>query len=92
MPRRWVAGGGTLRLPARSTGGDSSPNRPAKQLHSLDDPKKSRQQSDAEEPMREETLGDRIGDRMWSRLAEMCIEMNLVGRDLRQSMKKARLG
>jgi len=42
--------------------------------------------------MREETLGDRIGDRMWSRLAEMCIEMNLVGRDLRQSMKKARLG
>jgi len=68
------------------------PNLPAKSLRSLDDPKKSRQQRDAEDAMREETLGDRIGDRMWSRLAEMCIEVNLVGQDLRQSVKRARFG
>jgi len=68
------------------------PNRPAKPFRSLDDPKRSREQKDAEEAMREETLGDRIGDRMWSRLAEMCVEVNLVGNDLRQSVKRARFG
>ena len=68
------------------------PNLPARSLRSLDDPKKSRPQKDAEEAMREETLGDRIGDRMWSRLAEMCVEVNLVGKDLRQSVKRARFG
>jgi len=42
--------------------------------------------------MREETLGDRIGERMRSRLAEMCVEVDMRGHDLRQSVKKARFG
>src|ERR1700691_1425298 len=37
--------------------------------------------------MREETLGDRIGERMRSRLAEMCVEVKMRGNDLRQSVK-----
>jgi DNA replication protein DnaC len=41
---------------------------------------------------REETLGDRIGERMRSRLAEMCVEVEMRGSDLRQSVKKARFG
>jgi DNA replication protein DnaC len=47
---------------------------------------------DAERALREETLGDRIGNRMWSRLGEMCVELEMRGRDLRQSVKKARFG
>jgi len=42
--------------------------------------------------IREETLGDRIGERMRSRLAEMCVEVEMRGSDLRQSVKKARFG
>src|ERR1700749_3981130 len=41
---------------------------------------------------REETLGDRIGERMRSRLAEMCVEVEMRGTDLRHSVKKARFG
>src|ERR1700728_414225 len=41
---------------------------------------------------REETLGDRIGERMRSRLAEMCVEVEMRGSDFRQSVKKARFG
>ncbi|MGP8268470.1 MAG: ATP-binding protein [Terracidiphilus sp.] len=40
----------------------------------------------------EDTLGDRIGDRMRSRLAEMCIPVNMVGEDLRQSIERAHFG
>jgi DNA replication protein DnaC len=40
----------------------------------------------------EDTLGDRIGDRMRSRLAEMCIKVEMTGKDCRQSFKKARPG
>ena len=39
-----------------------------------------------------DTLGDRIGDRMMSRLAEMCITVKMSGKDLRQTVKKARFG
>src|ERR1700753_1633460 len=46
----------------------------------------------ADKSMREETLGDRIGERMRSRLAEMCVEVEMRGNDLRQSVKKARFG
>jgi DNA replication protein DnaC len=46
----------------------------------------------ADKPTREETLGDRIGERMRSRLAEMCVEVEMRGNDLRQSVKKARFG
>jgi DNA replication protein DnaC len=40
----------------------------------------------------EDTLGDRIGDRMRSRLAEMCVRVEMVGEDFRQSVKRARFG
>jgi DNA replication protein DnaC len=40
----------------------------------------------------DDTLGDRIGDRMRSRLAEMCIRVEMKGEDFRQSVKRARFG
>jgi DNA replication protein DnaC len=49
--------------------------------------------TDAERAGREQTLGDRIGDRMLSRLAEMCIRVKMTGKDCRQTgIKRARLG
>lgn len=53
---------------------------------------KSQDETDAENAMREETLGDRIGERMRSRLAEMCVEVHLKGTDLRQTTKRANFG
>jgi DNA replication protein DnaC len=40
----------------------------------------------------EDTLGDRIGDRMRSRLAEMCVRVEMAGEDFRQTVKRARFG
>lgn len=37
----------------------------------------------------EETLGDRIGDRMHSRLQEMCITIAMHGEDFRQTVRRA---
>src|ERR1700692_3027479 len=48
--------------------------------------------SDPERAAREQTLGDRIGDRMRSRLAEMCVRVEMKGEDFRQSVKRARFG
>jgi DNA replication protein DnaC len=48
--------------------------------------------TDAQAAAREQTLGDRIGDRMRSRLAEMCIRVEMTGNDFRQTVKKARFG
>jgi DNA replication protein DnaC len=49
--------------------------------------------SDPERAAREPTLGDRIGDRMLSRLAEMCIQVKMAGKDCRQTeIKRARFG
>jgi DNA replication protein DnaC len=39
--------------------------------------------------MREETLGDRIGERMRSRLQEMCVVVEMQGADFRQGVKRA---
>lgn len=39
---------------------------------------------------RRETLGDRIGDRMWSRLQEMCVAVEMRGTDYRLGPKRAR--
>jgi DNA replication protein DnaC len=39
--------------------------------------------------MREETLGDRIGERMRSRLQEMCVVVEIQGEDFRQRVKRA---
>jgi len=49
-------------------------------------------QTEAERAAREQTLGDRIGDRMRSRLAEMCVRVEMNGEDFRQSVKRARFG
>ena len=38
---------------------------------------------------REETLGDRIGERMRSRLQEMCVVVEMSGSDFRQKVKRA---
>lgn len=42
--------------------------------------------------MREESLGDRIGERMRSRLAEMCVTVEMRGEDFRRKVKRARFG
>ena len=41
---------------------------------------------------REETLGDRIGERMRSRLQEMCVVVEMTGVDFRQTVNLARFG
>ncbi|HEY6446835.1 MAG TPA: ATP-binding protein [Acidobacteriaceae bacterium] len=41
---------------------------------------------------REETLGDRIGERMRSRLAEMCVPIEIRGEDFRRTVGRARFG
>jgi DNA replication protein DnaC len=41
---------------------------------------------------REETLGDRIGERMRSRLAEMCFTLEMRGEDFRRTVGRARFG
>jgi DNA replication protein DnaC len=48
--------------------------------------------TDPERAAREQTLGDRIGDRMRSRLAEMCVRVEMTGEDFRQTVKRARFG
>ncbi|MHB1701961.1 MAG: ATP-binding protein [Acidobacteriaceae bacterium] len=45
--------------------------------------------SDAQRAVREETLGDRIGERMRSRLQEMCVVVEMQGKDFRQTVRKA---
>ncbi len=45
--------------------------------------------SAAARAMREETLGDRIGERMRSRLQEMCITVSMQGDDFRQTVRRA---
>jgi DNA replication protein DnaC len=42
--------------------------------------------------MRDEMLGDRIGERMRSRLAEMCVTVPMHGADFRQKVGRARFG
>jgi DNA replication protein DnaC len=44
----------------------------------------------ANRAMREESLGDRIGERMRSRLAEMCVSVEMRGEDFRRKVKQAR--
>jgi DNA replication protein DnaC len=44
----------------------------------------------AQRAMREETLGDRIGERMRSRLAEMCVVIEMRGDDFRRTVGRAR--
>ncbi len=46
----------------------------------------------AQRAAREETLGDRIGERMRSRLTEMCVRVEMTGGDFRQGAGRARFG
>ena len=46
----------------------------------------------AQRAAREETLGDRIGERMRSRLSEMCVRIDINGADFRQAAGRARFG
>jgi DNA replication protein DnaC len=46
----------------------------------------------SEARLREETLGDRIGERMRSRLQEMCVVVEMQGEDFRQKVKRASFG
>ena len=50
------------------------------------------QASQARAAVREETLGDRIGERMRSRLQEMCLPIEITGLDFRQTVNRAFLG
>jgi DNA replication protein DnaC len=50
------------------------------------------EQAAAERAAREPTLGDRIGDRMRSRLAEMCVRVEMKGKDFRETVKRANFG
>jgi len=43
----------------------------------------------AQRAVRRETLGDRIGDRMRSRLHEMCRTIKMEGDDFRQTIRSA---
>ena len=49
----------------------------------------ARGQGEAKLAMRDETLGDRIGERMLSRLQEMCVVVEMHGKDFRQSVARA---
>jgi DNA replication protein DnaC len=49
----------------------------------------SRLSSDqARRAMRKETLGDRVGQRIWSRLTEMCRPVAMQGEDQREKLRK----
>jgi len=41
--------------------------------------------------LHEETLGDRIGQRMLSRLEEMCVTVTMLGEDYRRTVGRTRL-
>ncbi|HEV2275119.1 MAG TPA: ATP-binding protein [Acidobacteriaceae bacterium] len=68
------------------------PNLPAAAARAERERPRAAASQDTERAMREESLGDRIGERMRSRLSEMCVEVEMRGEDLRQSVKKARFG
>jgi DNA replication protein DnaC len=46
----------------------------------------------AQRAARDESLGDRIGERMRSRLAEMCVTVEMRGEDFRRTVRRARFG
>ncbi len=50
------------------------------------------QRAEVRRAMRRETLGDRIGERMRSRLQEMCVVVEMQGQDFRQRGKRASFG
>ena len=71
------------------------PNLPSALIHAQStsvtdrDVSRSAPSNAATRAMREETLGDRIGERMRSRLQEMCIPVSMEGKDFRQTVRRA---
>ncbi len=64
---------------------------PAAKVADLDAPRRSESFSAARAAARDETLGDRIGERMRSRLHEMCRVLEMTGKDFRK-IKSASFG
>ena len=67
------------------------PDKPAAKVVDLNAPKRSEDFSNAEKATRDDTLGDRIGEPMRSRLHEMCRIVKMVGKDFRK-IKSASFG
>src|SRR6202795_1662750 len=68
------------------------PDKPAAKLIDPNAPKRSEEFSNAEKAARKDTLGDRIGDSMRSRLHEMCRIVKMKGDDYREKVKSASFG
>jgi DNA replication protein DnaC len=49
----------------------------------------NQQTKEAKRAMTKRTLADRVGDRIWSRLQEMCVVVEMQGEDFRQKVKRA---
>jgi DNA replication protein DnaC len=64
------------------------PNLAAGMLAAGVKPAGARDGRDAQEAARDKTLGDQIGDRMLSRLQEMCRVVEIYGADFRQGAKR----
>ena len=64
-------------------------DKPAAAASDPDAPRKSESFEKAQAAVRKETLGDRIGEPMRSRLHEMCQIVKMEGSDYRQGVKKA---
>jgi DNA replication protein DnaC len=64
-------------------------DKPAAGAADPDAPRRSESFSTAQAAARKDTLGDRIGERMRSRLHEMCKVVKMEGPDYRQGAKKA---
>lgn len=53
-------------------------------------PRGGRHAREAQQAMRDETLGDRIGETMRSRLAQMCVTVEIIAEDYRRNGARAR--
>ena len=67
------------------------PDKPAAKVVDPNAPKRSEDFSNAEKATRDDTLGDRIGEPMRSRLHEMCRIVKMAGKDFRK-IKSASFG
>ena len=65
---------------------------PAAAISDPDAPRKSESFSTAKAAAREDTLGDRIGERMRSRLHEMCRVVKMEGKDFRHQIRNVSFG
>jgi DNA replication protein DnaC len=64
-------------------------SRPLADTSARNPERKSAAREDADRAISGETLGDRIGVRMRSRLQEMCVVIDMYGKDFRETVKRA---